>query len=111
MEFTFTKRRHHCRRCGKLFCWKCTESRVVIVDSGKKKAHRVCDDCQSNLIANMKWKGKRALPCGGWWKGTWDHGKQFGPGTGQETLPCSSTYEGKYVGSLWSGKGKYVYKP
>ena len=43
--FTFFNRRHHCRRCGKIYCGACSKGRVVIVDSGSERPHRVCDGC------------------------------------------------------------------
>jgi hypothetical protein len=45
VAFTFFKRRHHCRRCGKIYCGACSKGRVVIVDSGSERPHRVCDGC------------------------------------------------------------------
>ena len=45
LEFSFFKRRHHCRRCGRIFCDACSSGRLVIVDSGSEKAHRVCAAC------------------------------------------------------------------
>eukprot|EP01063_Lacrimia_lanifica_P012089 TRINITY_DN18702_c0_g1_i1.p1 TRINITY_DN18702_c0_g1~~TRINITY_DN18702_c0_g1_i1.p1 ORF type:complete len:1168 (+),score=288.03 TRINITY_DN18702_c0_g1_i1:73-3576(+) len=39
--FTFLTRRHHCRRCGQIFCGKCSEKRA---HNGKTNV-RVCDGC------------------------------------------------------------------
>lgn len=52
--FTFTRRRHHCRRCGRCVCSKCSGNRRVLPfhqdrsptsSSGQAKAERVCDTC------------------------------------------------------------------
>jgi len=42
-EFSLFKRRHHCRMCGKLFCYKCTQFRKTF--PGKDRSSRVCRDC------------------------------------------------------------------
>ena len=39
--FTLTRRRHHCRECGGLFCSKCLQQRKVASGQGLK----VCDAC------------------------------------------------------------------
>jgi len=36
-KFTLTKRKHHCRMCGQIFCKSCSNN--------KKRGHRVCDKC------------------------------------------------------------------
>ena len=51
--FSFFKRRHHCRRCGEIFCDSCSRSRVVIVDSGSDASHRVCDACHTSLVVML----------------------------------------------------------
>ena len=43
-KFTTTKRRHHCRMCGKVCCQRCSRSRTKLPRSGNKKV-RVCDLC------------------------------------------------------------------
>jgi hypothetical protein len=49
VEFTFTERKHHCRDCGKIFCYRCSgfESEVERLRIMKKV--RVCEDCYKNL--------------------------------------------------------------
>jgi hypothetical protein len=50
---TFTRRKHHCRRCGGIFCDDCTKQRRTVrdplVENGKMKGDvkdcRVCDRC------------------------------------------------------------------
>ncbi|KAL0966963.1 hypothetical protein UPYG_G00302820 [Umbra pygmaea] len=55
-RFTFTKRRHHCRACGKVFCAACCglKSRLVYMDM---KEARVCVTCHSALLAAHSWQG------------------------------------------------------
>jgi len=46
-SFTMTKRRHHCRKCGGVFCGKCCGTKQYIEYEGikKLKKERVCDSC------------------------------------------------------------------
>ncbi|OHT00001.1 FYVE zinc finger family protein [Tritrichomonas foetus] len=44
--FTMTRRRHHCRYCGLLFCGGCTDNRTMVGNS----ICRVCDSCAVILI-------------------------------------------------------------
>ncbi|EQC41444.1 hypothetical protein SDRG_01412 [Saprolegnia diclina VS20] len=46
-RFTFFRRRHHCRLCGRILCGKCTKHRRRLFLSGKDKATdaRVCHVC------------------------------------------------------------------
>jgi hypothetical protein len=43
-KFTFTKRRHHCRGCGLLFCATCCHLRIILQYSPKYES-RVCQVC------------------------------------------------------------------
>ena len=43
-KFTFTKRRHHCRGCGFLFCATCCHLRIILQYSPKYQS-RVCNLC------------------------------------------------------------------
>ncbi|XP_046967075.1 RUN and FYVE domain-containing protein 2 isoform X2 [Vanessa cardui] len=42
-EFTIARRKHHCRRCGHIFCGACSEKTVAL--AGNTKPVRVCDAC------------------------------------------------------------------
>eukprot|EP01018_Ginkgo_biloba_P011752 Gb_13734 [translate_table: standard] len=44
-QFTFFNRKHHCRRCGGLFCNNCTLQRMVLRGQGDL-AVRICDPCK-----------------------------------------------------------------
>ncbi|XP_064594358.1 FYVE and coiled-coil domain-containing protein 1-like isoform X2 [Liolophura sinensis] len=43
IEFSFTTRKHHCRQCGRIFCWNCSNNWVMTTHSNKKA--RVCNGC------------------------------------------------------------------
>ncbi|XP_060082320.1 zinc finger FYVE domain-containing protein 9-like [Ylistrum balloti] len=47
-KFTFTKRRHHCRACGKVFCSTCCNLRSRLEYMENKEA-RVCLSCHQQL--------------------------------------------------------------
>jgi len=46
-KFSVTKRKHHCRKCGKIYCNVCTKKRHTI--DGYTKPVRVCDACNKEL--------------------------------------------------------------
>ncbi|XP_061834932.1 zinc finger FYVE domain-containing protein 9 isoform X1 [Nerophis lumbriciformis] len=50
VKFTFTKRRHHCRACGKVFCATCCGLKCKLAYMDKKEA-RVCVTCHSALTS------------------------------------------------------------
>lgn len=43
-QFTMLVRRHHCRKCGGIFCYKCSNFTLVLPSSSKPL--RVCQPCQ-----------------------------------------------------------------
>uniref|UniRef100_F6XJ86 Lateral signaling target protein 2 homolog n=1 Tax=Monodelphis domestica TaxID=13616 RepID=F6XJ86_MONDO len=43
--FSFTRRRHHCRSCGKIFCSRCSSRSVPLPWFGYMKPVRVCAHC------------------------------------------------------------------
>ncbi|XP_073275754.1 uncharacterized protein [Primulina huaijiensis] len=45
-QFTFINRKHHCRRCGGLFCNSCTQSRMVLRGQGDSPV-RICESCKA----------------------------------------------------------------
>ncbi|XP_055961293.1 uncharacterized protein LOC126658415 isoform X2 [Mercurialis annua] len=44
-QFTFINRKHHCRRCGGIFCSSCTQQRMVLRGQGDSPV-RICDPCK-----------------------------------------------------------------
>ncbi|KAJ0748874.1 putative chromatin regulator PHD family [Helianthus annuus] len=45
-QFTFINRKHHCRRCGGLFCGSCTQQRMYLRGQGESPV-RICDPCKT----------------------------------------------------------------
>ncbi|RZF32912.1 hypothetical protein LSTR_LSTR004303 [Laodelphax striatellus] len=50
-EFNITRRRHHCRNCGEIFCNACSDNTMSLAASAKPV--RVCDECHEQLIARF----------------------------------------------------------
>ncbi|KAG7455992.1 hypothetical protein MATL_G00246990 [Megalops atlanticus] len=48
-----TRRRHHCRACGQVVCWKCSDNKVPLEYDGNK-LNKVCKDCYSILTGNSE---------------------------------------------------------
>lgn len=44
-QFSFINRKHHCRRCGGLFCNSCTQQRMVLRGQGDSPV-RICEPCK-----------------------------------------------------------------
>ncbi|KAF3666799.1 hypothetical protein FXO38_08936 [Capsicum annuum] len=44
-QFTFINRKHHCRRCGGIFCSSCTQQRMVLRGQGDSPV-RICEPCK-----------------------------------------------------------------
>lgn len=44
-SFSIVNRRHHCRKCGKSFCYKCCSQFVKLIGYESQEATRVCDKC------------------------------------------------------------------
>nr|XP_055041175.1 zinc finger FYVE domain-containing protein 9 isoform X3 [Misgurnus anguillicaudatus] len=53
-KFSFTRRRHHCRACGKVFCVVCCDLKFKLTHLGGKDG-RVCVTCHSTLINRKFW--------------------------------------------------------
>lgn len=52
-EFSITRRKHHCRNCGAIFCSSCSEHTAVLPggEAGGKPV-RVCDVCWQRLASS-----------------------------------------------------------
>lgn len=53
--FSMFSRRHHCRRCGRVVCYTCSQQTMVVEGFGPFKV-RVCDDCfnQTTKLKNAE---------------------------------------------------------
>ncbi|KAK3089525.1 hypothetical protein FSP39_004264 [Pinctada imbricata] len=47
-EFSISRRKHHCRNCGEIFCNECSDNKMPLPSSAKPV--RVCDNCQTLLL-------------------------------------------------------------
>ncbi|NWX40465.1 ZFY16 protein, partial [Steatornis caripensis] len=52
VKFTFTKRRHHCRACGKVFCGGCCKRKCKL--QYMEKEARVCTGCYDGINKGKK---------------------------------------------------------
>ncbi|NXM36507.1 ZFY16 protein, partial [Oxyruncus cristatus] len=52
VKFTFTKRRHHCRACGKVFCGSCCKRKCKL--QYMEKEARVCTGCYDDINKGKK---------------------------------------------------------
>ncbi|KAJ8921945.1 hypothetical protein NQ315_008579 [Exocentrus adspersus] len=49
-DFNLTRRKHHCRNCGEIFCNACSDNSMPLPSFPKPV--RVCDDCNIQLMSN-----------------------------------------------------------
>jgi hypothetical protein len=47
-KFSITRRRHHCRACGKVFCSTCCSQKVKLIHDDSKE-DRACNDCVKTI--------------------------------------------------------------
>ena len=59
LAFTFSKRRHHCRRCRWIFCDDCSSRRVALPRIQLFSEERACDRCFAQ--ATIDWYADAAL--------------------------------------------------
>ena len=50
-SFSVTRRKHHCRLCGNVFCQTCSDNKMELASSAKPA--RVCDTCHAFLLAKF----------------------------------------------------------
>ena len=46
--FSVSRRKHHCRNCGDIFCSECSDNKMPLASSAKPV--RVCDACNALLL-------------------------------------------------------------
>jgi RUN and FYVE domain-containing protein 1 len=47
-DFNVARRKHHCRRCGGIFCHECSDNKMPLPSSSKPV--RVCDTCNAAIL-------------------------------------------------------------
>ncbi|XP_013394068.1 RUN and FYVE domain-containing protein 2 isoform X1 [Lingula anatina] len=47
-EFSLSRRKHHCRNCGDIYCSECSDNKMPLPSSAKPV--RVCDNCHTLLL-------------------------------------------------------------
>ncbi|XP_070185659.1 RUN and FYVE domain-containing protein 2-like [Littorina saxatilis] len=47
-EFSISRRKHHCRHCGDIYCNECSDNKMPLPSSSKPV--RVCDACHTQLL-------------------------------------------------------------
>lgn len=47
-EFSVARRKHHCRRCGRIFCHDCSNNKMPLPSFSKPM--RVCDPCCDSML-------------------------------------------------------------
>lgn len=52
--FTLIRRRHHCRRCGHIFCAQCCNHWQAVEGLANNKPVRICSDCRDFLSPHEK---------------------------------------------------------
>ena len=50
-EFTFVKRRHHCRKCGKCICGDCSLGKMPFSNSSQEE--KVCNTCYNEYMISI----------------------------------------------------------
>ena len=59
-SFTLLRRRHHCRKCGRLVCHLCSKDRIQLPGSGKRR-QRACIVCVKSLSKGVVHSNKTAV--------------------------------------------------
>lgn len=54
-SFNVFRWRHHCRKCGEIFCNTCTRNRYVIKGLVEAGGSRVCNGCKENALLKQEW--------------------------------------------------------
>jgi hypothetical protein len=94
--FSLFNRKHHCRRCGKVFCTKCSDKKAALRHYGYDTPQRVCETCYEldKIDTTM---GINSVP-------TQQQQQQPSP-INTTNQPSSSTLTINYSSSLGQGSG------
>jgi len=96
-KFTFTKRRHHCRKCGGLCCNACSLKRMIIKSqksSELRDPQRVCDRCVEEITLQQKQAAEHAAALARQAMGLPPDAPPGQQPTSTTTAPSSSTVAG-----------------
>lgn len=59
-KFKQLRRRHHCRRCGHVFCHACSKHKIILQEVSAVEPTRVCDMCFASCTAAKFPSGTRS---------------------------------------------------
>ncbi|KAI3928116.1 hypothetical protein MKW98_023717 [Papaver atlanticum] len=54
--------KHHCRRCGGIFCGSCTQQRMLLRGQGDSPV-RMCDPCKKRRMSRRGRRGVEKRKC------------------------------------------------
>jgi len=97
-QFTFVKRRHHCRACGKVFCSKCSSHFMALPQFGLDRPVRVCNRCDLLMNGTYDLSNHATSPTGT--GSSSDHGPEMATSPTSGNTSRSPTQWNRYYGMV-----------
>ena len=97
-QFTFVKRRHHCRACGKVFCSKCSSHFMALPQFGLDRPVRVCNRCDLLMNGTYDLSNHATSPNGT--GNSSDHGPEMATSPTSGNTSRSPTQWNRYYGMV-----------
>lgn len=58
--FTFVRRRHHCRNCGRIVCGDCSPHKIILPSVSLTTKQRICKSCEEGAPVENTGKTKNS---------------------------------------------------